>query len=641
MKTSLRIKGLAAAVLMISAPVLASAQVAEFIGGSRFQVVTPTSIKGMKQTTTGYSSTVPANSWGGSFSPALVNKQVVRALGTANGGTDSLMCSPAPSTSAYTGKVALLFRGTCNFSEKAYAAQQGGAIAVIIVNNIPGPPVGMASGTSGSLVTIPVVMVSDVDGNAMNNAARTGQNVTVSLANWSLGLPRDYAIIPGSSAPFHAGAIPVKQLQGTNTAAAYRVYTGSLIANFGTTDMNNTSVRNVVTITPTGGGSTQVFADTTNLGIVTPADSISFTASPRFFNPVVTGKGIMSMMSRVSTTIIDDDTADNVETLRTVFTDSVYCKGVYDEVAGKPVVNSGLTLASGDPYSWGPLFFTAKGGDYMKKVQFSCQVNAPDTLLGKSVLLPAFKWTDGAAGNPVDGIFQPGELDLKALGTYTYPGGVRNYDVSLVDYQPVINTGKPSDLKLSDNSWYWYPVYPVDKELFLGMDNLTNPYMRYFASRNAGTGDNNVEYFVPMFNGIYNDIPAGSGTFSMFPFYSGTDSVELISANQKSRTPAVAVHVSASPIPNGIASIPSSVKSFEVFPNPVSNQDLNLKWSVSANGGKIIVAVYNALGQPVFTRVAADLNGSMTVPTAQQPAGNYWVVLATDHGVESRQITIK
>ena len=636
MKSSLRLKGLAAAVLMVSAPMLADAQFANFIGGSRFQVLTPTSIMGMKQTTNSFDS-----QWGASLATPIVNKQVVRALGTANGGTDSLMCSPAPSATAYSGKVALLFRGTCNFSAKAYEAQLGGAIAVIIVNNIPGAPVGMAAGTNGAQVTIPVVMVSDVDGNAMNNAVRNGQTVTISMANWSLGLPNDYAVIPGSSAPFHATVIPAKQLMGTNTAPAYRVYTGGLVANFGTTAMTNASLRNVVTVTPTAGAATQVFADTTNFGTITPLDSVGLAASPRFFNPVVAGKGVMNMRSRVSATTIDDDTADNAETLRVILSDSVYSKASYDETTNAPRVGISYRLNSGLAFSWGPLFYTAKGGDYMKKIQFACSAGGTDSLLGQAVLLPAFKWTDGLAGNPVDGVFQGGELELKALGTYTFPSGSLNGAVVTANYLPVGGNGKPSDLKLDDNSWYWYPVNATDGSIFVGSDNVTNPFLRYFASRNAGGADNKVEYYTPMFNGIYNDISSGSGTFSMFPFIAGTDSVERISANQKSNAISVAVHVSAFPIPSSVSSIPSAVKSFEVYPNPVSNQDLNLKWNVAANGGKVIIAVYNALGQPVFTSRSADLNGSMIVPTSQQPAGNYWVVLATDQGNEVRQITIK
>lgn len=60
------------------------------------------------------------------------------------------------------GAIALIDRGSCLFRVKVLNAQDAGAVAVIIVNSVPGLPV-----TQGGLnldVHIPSVMVSDVDG---------------------------------------------------------------------------------------------------------------------------------------------------------------------------------------------------------------------------------------------------------------------------------------------------------------------------------------------------------------------------------------------------------------------------------------------------------------------------------------------
>ena len=68
---------------------------------------------------------------------------------------------------AYTvpaGAIALVQRGACNFTLKIINGQNGGAAAVIVGNNIPGPPTGM-SGTGNEFrqAQIPSVMVSQSD----------------------------------------------------------------------------------------------------------------------------------------------------------------------------------------------------------------------------------------------------------------------------------------------------------------------------------------------------------------------------------------------------------------------------------------------------------------------------------------------
>lgn len=62
-----------------------------------------------------------------------------------------------------TGKIAVIYRGICNFSLKALNAQKRGAIGVIIINHT-GDPITMAGGSYGTRVTIPVVMISRVVG---------------------------------------------------------------------------------------------------------------------------------------------------------------------------------------------------------------------------------------------------------------------------------------------------------------------------------------------------------------------------------------------------------------------------------------------------------------------------------------------
>lgn len=82
-------------------------------------------------------------------------------------------------TNDVSGKIALIDRGTCNFSIKAYNAQLKGALAVIICNNQATGIFSMAPGTNAELITIPSFMLSLEDCNVIRGSIE-GSTVTVS-----------------------------------------------------------------------------------------------------------------------------------------------------------------------------------------------------------------------------------------------------------------------------------------------------------------------------------------------------------------------------------------------------------------------------------------------------------------------------
>lgn len=65
-----------------------------------------------------------------------------------------------------SGEIVLISRGSCAFSQKMENANLAGAYGVIVYNNVPGEPIGMARST-GFDDFIPAVMVSDADGAAL------------------------------------------------------------------------------------------------------------------------------------------------------------------------------------------------------------------------------------------------------------------------------------------------------------------------------------------------------------------------------------------------------------------------------------------------------------------------------------------
>ncbi len=77
------------------------------------------------------------------------------------------------------GKIAILDRGGpmadagCTFVEKARNAQDAGAIGLLIANNTTNPPLTIPSGTAPD-VTIPVLMMTQTDGQALRDAVHAG-----------------------------------------------------------------------------------------------------------------------------------------------------------------------------------------------------------------------------------------------------------------------------------------------------------------------------------------------------------------------------------------------------------------------------------------------------------------------------------
>lgn len=90
-------------------------------------------------------------------------------------------CEPIINTGTLPGKIALINRGSCTFVFKVEAAQNAGAVAVIIVNNVPGTPITM--GGASNNITIPAVMVSLADGNAIRTQIQSGATVNATLVD--------------------------------------------------------------------------------------------------------------------------------------------------------------------------------------------------------------------------------------------------------------------------------------------------------------------------------------------------------------------------------------------------------------------------------------------------------------------------
>jgi MYXO-CTERM domain-containing protein len=102
-------------------------------------------------------------------------------------GTTDDACEPVQGD--LTGKIALVFRGSCTFQSKAQRVEAAGAVGMILRDNQAGGPPYMPGAGQGGPVSIPTLSVAQSDGLALRAAVQAGP-VTATLSRAS-GPPTD------------------------------------------------------------------------------------------------------------------------------------------------------------------------------------------------------------------------------------------------------------------------------------------------------------------------------------------------------------------------------------------------------------------------------------------------------------------
>ncbi len=120
---------------------------------------------------------------GATFGPPIPTEPLTVDLAlVTDGGIDPYdACQSITNSSEINNKIAVIRRGTCLFVEKIQSAQNAGAVAVIIVNNVGGDPVTMAGDTGG--ITIPSIMLPQAEGQALIDALANGDLVNGTIVD--------------------------------------------------------------------------------------------------------------------------------------------------------------------------------------------------------------------------------------------------------------------------------------------------------------------------------------------------------------------------------------------------------------------------------------------------------------------------
>lgn len=106
------------------------------------------------------------------YSPPFVSASAVGLLANPNNG-----CSAV--TNDLTGNIGIVFRGSCNFTNKTTNVEAAGAVGTIIVNDQPTPI--FAPGGTPVVGAFPTVMISQADGNSLITALQNDPNIVVTI----------------------------------------------------------------------------------------------------------------------------------------------------------------------------------------------------------------------------------------------------------------------------------------------------------------------------------------------------------------------------------------------------------------------------------------------------------------------------
>lgn len=130
--------------------------------------------------------------------PAITEDLVLVEDDNSTGSTDENdACDPITNGASLAGKIVVIRRGECEFGFKALAAENEGAIAVIMVNNVAGDPIVMGGGAVGGSVTIPLFMISNVDGEALITELASGASVNGTIDGGTVALDKDGSLDNG------------------------------------------------------------------------------------------------------------------------------------------------------------------------------------------------------------------------------------------------------------------------------------------------------------------------------------------------------------------------------------------------------------------------------------------------------------
>ena len=604
--------------------------------GARFLVTKPAIVSG-ELLHAGYGA--PAVSWPSIIPANILNAQMVLAA------PDSSACTPV--NSGVNGKVAMVYRGNCQFGEKAYAVQNAGAIACIIVNNQGNGVVGMNGGVDSTLVTIPVYMISKADGDAIKARMALGDTVKITIQDWGFGYADDLGIIFNGASIWHNYAIPSYEMASTNgNPLPYKGADGAFIANFGTADQSNVKLTSMTTFTPSGSSTpTTLHKDSVTVASFPAIDSVIVMYMNNRYDVNASGNGRFDVTYNLSEINTDIYPGDNHLTYSFYTDDSVYSKGKYDFVNQKPLYG-GYYGNSTTPWLWGPTYYVSSGGHYAGFTQFSLDASITGILALSNVTVYLYSWKDTSSVS-ADSLIEKGELTLVGTASKTFgTAGDTSGGSWTVEFQDVNNvTQHPS---LNAHTWYWVavevPKSTATNGMFLGVDAQSNYYPRVYGGNRFYGSKDTWQTMYGYGTGGFASLQSQAANLWLqpIPFSSyAYDSAYFGYQKSSCLTPSVPlISTTQQNISTGVNTIATKAFNVDLYPNPATDV-VNVSVALPAVAKFVSYHIVSADGRFITSEDHKNVqNDKFSYSTTSLTPGVYFVTIVSDGSMVTKRFVV-
>lgn len=494
-----------------------------------------------------------------------------------------------------TGKIAVVFRNTCEFGAKAFNAQNAGAVGVIVVNRNPGEWINMGPGVDGANVTIPVVMLDFTDG--MNIIQEMANGPVVMFLGNKIGLnPNDAGMTASTTLiPKQGGVVSFLAQNG----AEFNFDLGTRIYNFGNQAQSNVSVNATVT-DPSGN---VVYNNTVNGLNINAADSIDVDPTqantlPQFsLASYPMGRYTLTYTINLDNGTADDDPSDNTASYDFVIQDSLYTFANIDVTTGNAVPTAHYRPSTNNAtYSICTVLKDANASRIAATgLHFSATTLASSgvTLDGEEIALTLYKWEDNFI-DLNDANFGFTTLNQVAGGFYYYPSDLQGDLVYGAFDQAVV---------LEDNVRYLACAQTVNLDVYLGFESSRDHTWNYnYYAQPMSPIESDGAYFAAGFGA---DVPNALV-------------LRVIDANSIGLDEASTV--------NGMA-----------YPNPTAN---NIDITIDGEGAANVV-VTDIAGKIVSTRAINLVNGTSNYSLEGLTNGMYIFNVTLENGKTAQFNVIK
>lgn len=513
---------------------------------------------------------------------SILNMTGVYPIAVARDGTaaDSLACNTIVNAGDINQSIALIYRGGCEFSLKALMAQNAGAVAVVIANNLPGPAPALGAGSYGSQINIPVISIS-MEHAAILRQLMNGGSCGALIGDLSQTGTQNIRLSSGDCSTARGFAIPRHITGAPDFSIPIMARPHSYYADVA---INNIRVR--ATISRNG----QLLYDQISPSGPSLSPNGDVLISLPTWTPGLLPLGLYSIEYTL-TADNDEFPYDNVITKEFWVNDSIYSYGLIDTSDGHIVANGGLRPDGSDEFRWCQML-DASNLAAVQATGISFALNSTGSLIGNEVTLSLSAWWDD--------ILNPGTpqttfdyLNPIASATYQYGDDLQNQTVS-VQFQTPIN--------LIDNEQYLYCIDVQSPDVFVVTDGTSDYSTCYDAYPNAA-------FFPVSFGGTWY-----SGGF-------GGDNV-----------PGLTLHLQNAAIVS--SDIKESGPILRVFPNPGDGI-----FSVETPSHESALQVYDSSGQLVYSQ-SFNQEGRKSIDLRNLNGGLYFFKLIQGFQVNSAKVVL-